>query len=257
VKDFILIEFTTVQWGMVVLSAFLIGVSRSGLAGAGVLVVPLMALAMPENVKTSVGLTLGLLCISDLGAVIYWRKNCHWSMLRRIMPPTFMGVVLGAMFLDTISTNVMMGGVGVVCLAMMGIKLWLDQYKANHEMPTHWLFSSAIGVLAGIVSTLANAAGPLMVIYFLAKKYPKEKFIATSVWFFMLLNMFKIPFLRKMDLVTTSSLLTNLVLIPVIGIGLFVGIKFIKYIPQKIFNRIIQSLAAIGAAVLVVRSFMY
>ena len=242
------------QWGMVILSAFLIGISRSGVAGAGTLAVPLMALAMPDNVKLSVGLTLGLLCISDLGAVIYWRKNCYWIVLRRIIPPSLAGVVVGATLFGKISTNWMMGGIGMTCLVMMGTKFWLDKYKIDHQMPTHWLFSTTIGIISGIVSTLANAAGPLMIIYFLSMKYPKERFIATAAWFFMLVNLFKIPFLSKIDLVTVSSLKTNLLLTPVIVIGLYAGIKIIKYIPQKLFDKIILALAVIGSGVLVIRS---
>ena len=250
-----MIEFNSMQWAMVITSAFIVGFSRSGVSGAGVLVVPFMALAMSGNEKLSVGLTLGMLCISDLGGVVYWRKTCQWRILLKIIPPAFVGVAIGVFFLDNIPTHIMMGSIGGICLAMMGMKLWLDKYKQDHTIPNHWWLAMIIGVTAGAVSAMANAAGPLMMLYFLSMKYPKEKFIATSVWFFMLVNMFKLPFLQRIDLITASTIKTNAILIPIIALGLMTGIKTVKHIPQKQFNQIILLLAAIGSAVLVVRSF--
>lgn len=250
-----MIEFTTMQWTMVITSAFIVGFSRSGVSGAGVLVVPIMALAMSGNEKLSVGLTLGLLCISDLGAIVYWRKTCQWRMLLKIIPPAFVGVAIGASFLDHIPTHIMMGSIGGICLAMMGMKLWLDKYKQEHTIPNKWWLAIIFGITGGAVSAMANAAGPLMVLYFLSMKYPKEKFIATSVWFFMLVNLFKLPFLQKIDLITASTIKTNAILIPIIALGLITGIKIVKYIPQKQFDQLILWLAAIGSVVLVIRSF--
>ena len=66
-----------------------------------------------------------------------------------------------------------------------------------------------IGGMAGFVSMIANAAGPLMTLYLLAMRMPKMAFLGTSVYFFTLLNLFKIPFLVYLNIITIESASAN------------------------------------------------
>ena len=52
---------------------------------------------------------------------------------------------------------------------------------------------AGFGIAAGVTTTVANAAGPIMSIYLLAQRLPKEDFIAAGVWFFFLVNLIYIP----------------------------------------------------------------
>ena len=101
--------------------------------------------------------------------------------------------------------------------------------------------------MAGVTTMMANAAGPIMIIYLLAKRFNKERFIGTQAWFFWILNLSKLPFSHKLGLVTSRSLLTNLALSPVIIAGGMFGIYLVHRISQRAFNTIVQALALIAA----------
>jgi len=94
---------------------------------------------------------------------------------------------------------------------------------------------------------LANAAGPIMALYFLAVALPKLEFVGTSAWFFFILNVFKVPFSAGLGLIHKDTLLLNAVLVPVIVIGLFAGRWLIRRVSQRLFDGLLLAFAALAA----------
>jgi uncharacterized membrane protein YfcA len=109
-----------------------------------------------------------------------------------------------------------------------------------------------MGLLAGLSTMMANAAGPIMAIYLLAMRLPKHQYLGTGAWYFFIVNLLKIPFSASLGLITWTSLKTNLLLFPLIAFGAVVGIRLLKIIPQKLFIRLIQGLTAAGAVKLLI-----
>ena len=79
-------DLDTFGYVIVALCGFLVGVTKTGIPGIGILVVPLMALAMPGKEKESTGLLLGILILTDIFAIIYHRRNAKWF---HVFPPFF------------------------------------------------------------------------------------------------------------------------------------------------------------------------
>jgi len=104
-----------------------------------------------------------------------------------------------------------------------------------------------MGFIAGVTTMMANAAGPVMVIYLLAMRLPKFAFIGTSAWFFFAVNWLKVPFSANLDLMTWQSIRLDLMMLPLIALGAVAGILFLRRVPQKIFNDLVQILAAAAA----------
>ena len=94
---------------------------------------------------------------------------------------------------------------------------------------------------------MANAAGPIMVIYLLAMRLPKLEFVGTSAWFFFIINWLKVPFSVGLGLITPESVRLDLMMLPLIAAGSVAGILFLRRIPQKAFNGVVQILAAAAA----------
>jgi uncharacterized membrane protein YfcA len=133
-------------------------------------------------------------------------------------------------------------------LVMLALNYWRTRtQEENLHIPTQWWFAAGLGFMAGLTSMMANAAGPIMVIYLLAMKLPKVAFVGTSAWFFFVVNWLKVPFSRKLNVMTPESLKLDLMMLPVIAIGAVLGILFLKRIPQKAFNTVMQILAAAAA----------
>ena len=105
----------------------------------------------------------------------------------------------------------------------------------------------SLGLLGGFATMIGNAAGPVMALYLLSMRLPKNSFIGTGAWFFFIVNWVKVPFSAKLDLINAESLKLDTCLFPVIIIGAVVGIVLLKRIPQKLFRIIVLILAAAAA----------
>jgi hypothetical protein len=163
------------------------------------------------------------------------------------LPWTWTGVIIGFMLMGHITNEQLRMLIGVTVLGLMGLSWIRDMKVQDDRIPHHWLFAAGIGLLAGSTSMLANAAGPIMIIYLVAMRLPKNEFIGTRAWFFWILNLSKMPFSAKLDLMNATSLLTNAALIPCLVIGGFLGIALVNVIPQQIFNRVVKILALAAA----------
>jgi len=233
-------------WFVIAFSAVVVGVSKTGMPGLGILPVPLMALAF--STRQSTGLLLGILILADLFAVAYHRHNAKWRHVFRLLPAAFAGIVAGYFGLDLVNDQQLKPIIGAIVLVMLGINYWRTRAGAEEApVPAQWWFAVGLGFMAGVTTMMANAAGPVMIIYLLAMRLPKVEFVGTSAWFFFAVNWLKVPFSASLDLITAESLLLNLMMLPFIAAGAVIGIYFLKRIPQKAFTAIVQILAALAA----------
>lgn len=248
-------DLSWLGWGLLLLCGFLVGMSKTGIPGIGILAVPVMASILPA--RASVGVVLPMLIFADLFAVAYYRRHAVWSHLVRIMPWAFAGIVLGYLTMDKIDDNHFSFLIGAIVLAMLIIQ-WIRTGRAEDDssVPAFWWFAALMGLAAGFSTMVANAAGPIMALYLLAMHLPKKKFVGTRAWYFLIMNWVKVPFSANLGLINADSLRLNLLSAPAIAAGAFAGIVLLRYIPQKFFTAIVFVLAAAAAAVLILRTFL-
>jgi uncharacterized membrane protein YfcA len=244
--DWFLGDMTNAQLMLLAFCAFMVGVSKTGVPGVGILNVPLMALMFPA--KMSTGLLLPMLAIADVFAVFYYHRHAQWKHVLRLLPWALAGIGIGSVVIRYIDDQQLKPIIGIIVLAMLVLNYWRT-YRAGDavSIPTHWSFAAAMGLAAGLTTQLANAAGPIMVIYLLAMRLPKNEYIGTGAWYFLILNWLKLPLFVWDGRIVASSVKADLAMLPVIALGAFAGILILKKIPQKWFNIIIQ-LLAVGAA---------
>lgn len=241
-----MLDLTPLQWFTLGLSAFLTGISKTGIPGLGVLVVPLAAAVFPS--KASTGLILPMLVMADILAVAYYKRHAVWSHLIRLIPWAMVGIVLGALAMNKISDTQLRPIIGVIVLLMLGVGYWRSRRSGEfYQAPTQWWFAAIMGLFAGTTTMMANAAGPIMAIYLIAMRLPKNEYLGTGAWYFLLMNCFKMPFSAGQGLITGPSLLVNLANAPIILLGAGVGILVVKHIPEKTFVTVVQILAALAA----------
>jgi uncharacterized membrane protein YfcA len=241
-------ELSWTGWLLVGLCGVLVGVSKTGLPGLGILIVPLMAMALPRHARESTGVMLGMLILGDLFAATYYRHIAEWKYVLRLLPPAFAGIVVGWQLMGLVTDVQLKRIIGVIVLAMLAIHFWRTRLRTEDApIPTRWGFTAMLGFVAGVTTMMANAAGPVMVIYLLAMRLPKLAFVGTSAWFFFVVNWLKVPFSAQLALTTGASVKVGLLTLPLIALGAVVGIFVLRRIPQKVFNGVIQILAAAAA----------
>ncbi|WP_147803194.1 sulfite exporter TauE/SafE family protein [Alkalicoccus halolimnae] len=226
--------------------AVLIGISKTGLPTLGIFVVAVMASVFP--VRESIGIVLPMLITADIVAVLYYRRNADWATLIRLIPWVSGGLVIGFIFLFFVEVNRPIEiSLGIIIAAMALLQVWNSFFSRRASAENRsTLFTVVIGTLAGFSTMVGNAAGPVMAIFLLAAGLPKHSFIGTGAWFFLAVNLIKVPLYTSLGLITTSTLTLNAWMIPAILAGTVIGIKTLQKIPQSWFNYIILALALIG-----------
>lgn len=249
-----MLELELYQWVIAAVCAALIGFSKLGVPGSGIMVVPMLAIILPA--RQSTGFLLPILCLADLMAIYFWRKHVQWQQLIKLIPWSILGIIAGYYCLDIVSDAILMPLIGTITLLLIAVTtLRNSRLGADRPIPTIWWFAALMGVLAGGTSMLANAAGPIMTIYLLAMQLDKRDFVGTSAWFFWIINMVKVPFSLDLGLISPASLLVNLILIPCIMIGGILGYKLVHVVPQKLFNTLVTVLAVVTSIYLCLKAF--
>jgi uncharacterized membrane protein YfcA len=229
-------NLTAWQWMLLALGAFCTGLSKTGIAGLGILTVALFALALPARASTGALLPL-LLCADFIGVAIF-RKHASWPHLVKLAPWVVVGVIGGYLAMGRISNEFVQRMMGVILLAMVALHLWRQRQsdRVTELVPHTWWFAALTGMLAGFTTMVANAAGPVMVLYFLAIGLPKLVFIGTAAWFFMLVNAFKVPFSVQLGLITSESLKIDAVLLLPMLPGAVLGPIILRRLNQTAFE---------------------
>ena len=232
----------------------MVGVSKAGIPGLSILSIALFNHVF-ASAKQASGLILPLLIFGDFVAVFSYRKHTQWRYLWRLFPWTAAGVVLGYFTLGRISDHAARILVGWIIIALAALSFWRRYARAapddEEKLAFHWSVGAAIGVTAGFITLVANAAGPLMAIYLIAMRLPKMEYVGTAAVFFMLLNLFKVPFMVDLGLITAQSFGFNLALAPAVVLGVLAGRWLLKHINQNLFELSVLLLSAIGGILLV------
>ncbi len=234
------------QWIVLAAGAIIIGLSKTGLPGVGMLAILLVAMVIPA--KQSTGLILPMLIVGDFMGVAYYHHHATWKPLLRLAPWTISGIVLGTLALGRLDNAYIRPLIGIIVLGMLALNFWRARHPGLQDaLPHSRTFAAVVGLLAGFTTMVANAAGPIMVIYLLLMGLPKQVFLGTSAWYFLTFNLIKIPFSAGLGLITWESLKFNAILTPFILAGGWMGIRFAQRIPEKAFSWLVQFFAAAGA----------
>jgi uncharacterized membrane protein YfcA len=241
-------------WFFAALGAFMVGVSKAGITGLSILSIALFNHVFPSSKQAS-GLVLPLLIFGDFVAVFSYRKHTQWRYLWRLFPWTAAGVVLGFFTLGRISDHAARILIGWIIVSLVLLSFWRRYVAAPAQEESasfHWSVGAAIGMTAGFITLIANAAGPLMAIYLVAMRLPKMEYVGTAAVFFMLLNLFKVPFMVDLGLITSQSFSFNLMLAPAVLLGALAGRWLLKRVNQNLFEQLVLLLSAIGGILLII-----
>ena len=241
-------------FALAAVAAVLIGVAKTGVPGFGILAVPIMVLAVGDA-RHAAGWLLPLLCVADLAAIAVYRRHTQGRRLAQLAPWVLAGMGVGALTLAAPERSLRLL-VAAIVIVMIGLR-WLrgrgaaapDAVLPAPAATDRWWQSAGYGASAGFATTVANAAGPVMNLYLLARRLPKHEFVATGAWFFFAVNLAKLPIYAGHALIDRRSLTFDLALVPAVLLGALVGRVVLARIPQAAFDKLVMALT-VGAAVL-------
>jgi uncharacterized protein len=236
-------SLSPLEWALVALAAVLFGIAKTAIAGLGILPVAIFASVMPA--RESVGVALVVLIVADLVAVAVYRRHADWPQLLRLFPWAVAGIFLGTFALGRVDDVAARRLIGGIVVALVAIRYVRDRFgSAEEDAPHHPWFAPVMGIIAGFTTMVANAAGPVMALYLLSMRLPKLTFVGTTAWFFLAINLLKVPFLFSLGLISSASVGQSLLLWPFAISGALVGRWMITRINQRLFENISLLLAA-------------
>ncbi len=229
-------DLTPAFFALFLLSALTIGMSKAGLSGLGLAMVPMMALIF--GARESTGVILPILITADIMAVTYYRSHAVWKHIIRVIPWAAAGIVIALITGNLIDDNqfrlILLTIVWIMLILMLANDL---RQKKGTDIPENHLFASVMGLAGGFSTMIGNAAGPVFTLYFLAMHLPKKEFIGTGAWLFLILNVGKLPLQAVVwKNITLNTLKAGLIAAPVLILGFFLGIWIVKLLPEKIYR---------------------
>ncbi|MFL1011079.1 TSUP family transporter [Flavisericum labens] len=249
----ILQSFQLIAWEWVAIgfAVFLLGLSKSGIKGIGIIIVVILAFIFGE--KASTGVLLPMLIAADIFAVTYYFHHVKWDIIKKLIPWMIVGVLVGVWVGNDISELLFKRMMAVIIIISVLIMIYTER-KASPKVPKSKWFGIIMGFLAGFTTMIGNLAGPISNIYFLAMRFPKNEFIGTAAWLFFIINVFKLPFhILVWKTVSVDTLVLNSVLIPTVVIGFFLGARIVKLISNLNYRRFILIVTAIGGIIMLFR----
>jgi uncharacterized protein len=241
---------TSWQWVLACLGAFLVGVSKTGIAGLGILTVAMFTTILPA--REAVGAVLVILLAGDLVAVTVYRREASWPHLGRLFPWTALGIMLGAFTLGQLNEPLLRALIGGILVLLVTVHFVRRRSVAAVETANlPWWVAALTGLLAGFTTMIANAAGPVMILYLLAMRLPKMQFIGTAAWFFLVVNLFKVPFSYSLGMISANSLSLSLWLVPLTVAGALSGRWLIARIDQQLFETLALALTLVAGVRLI------
>jgi len=237
------------QWCILGLSALCIGMSKTGVQGITLLAVPYMAMAF--GAKASTGIILPMLCMADVLAVTYYKRMADWKEVARLLPTAVLGFFV-ALWVDQLiptgSFRQLMGWTLALALLVM---LWNEIFGKENKWLRTWWYAALFGLLGGFTTMIGNAAGPVMSVYLLSMRKDKLTYIGMNAWFFLVVNLLKLPLqIFAWHNISWHSLGLNLLMLPLIALGALLGIWLVKRFPEKAFRRFIQAVTILSVALM-------
>ncbi len=236
------------QWGIVTVCGVIWGLSKSGVHGISVLAIPVMAFIFGSKVST--GVVLPMLIIADIMAVSYYNRHANWGLLLRIMPWAIVGVILGTVLGDRMEEWLFKRVMAATIIASIVLMVVWDR-RRTMSIPGYVWFAPVMGIAAGFTTMVGNVAGAVVAIYLLAMRLPKDAFIGTSAWFFLLINLVKVPFhIWVWHTMSSASLALNIAMIPAIVVGFLLGVAAVKRIADLAYRRFVIFMTFLAALIL-------
>ncbi len=241
-----------ILWFITAGCAFLIGISKSGLKGTGMVTIPI--LAHYYGGMASAGLLVTFLVFGDLFALRFYHKSARWEHVKRLFPYALAGIAVALVVGELITDEQFRDIIGVSILVCLALIFYRDLRGRKEGFTRKKWFAGTLGVAGGFATMIGNAAGPIFNLYLLSMRLPKNSFIGTGAFFYLILNVIKVPLhFFVWHSITLNTLQMNLVMLPAVALGAYTGKKIVRYIPEKEFRIFVTVVISVSAVMLFFR----
>lgn len=235
---------------LILSSLTLLGLAKGGLAGIGMLGMPLMAMVFPPVEAGAI--LLPLLIAQDAFGVWLYRKSWNRNIIAWMMPGALAGIVAAALFAASVSQTVILALLGVISILFGLWRLWVTWHSIASTPLTRSEWPGLIfGFFSGFTSQIAHAGAPPFQIWAIPKKLPHMEFVGTSAIFFALMNWAKVPAFIALGAFSPESLRLAALFLPVSIAGTLAGAWLVRRVNGPIFYAAVNVLLVLVGSKLI------
>ncbi len=236
-------------WLLTLASAFLVGLSKSGIKGIGMVTIPVMVFLY--GAQASVGILLPILVFGDIMALIQYHKSGRFKEILKLFPYAAVGIIGAVLIGNHINDNQFKDAIAGILLLSLVIMLFNEIRGKKESLSNSVFFRGFFGITGGFATMIGNAAGPIFNLYILSMRLPKNSFIGTGTWFFLALNLFKVPFhIFSWQTITVDTFHMDILMIPGIAVGAIAGKHIVKFIPEKAYRFFIYTVIFLSSVMM-------
>ncbi len=226
------------------LAVAILGLSKGGFAGVGMISTPLLALAVGP--VEAAGILLPVLVVQDFIAVWFYRRAWNKRLVANMIPGAVLGIVLAYELAATVPESAVELVLGVISLLFSTGQLMRHFMKLTPTKPAlpRTGLGVACGIASGFTSTIAHAGTPPFQFYVMPQRLGRDEYVGTSVVFFAALNAMKIPAFAALGQISSAHLMAALVFIPVAILTSWLGVRMVRKVDVQRFNLIIMIILA-------------
>jgi uncharacterized protein len=234
-------------YAVAVPSVVILGLSKGGFAGAGLLSLPLMALVVPPLQAASI--LLPILLVQDVVSVWAYRRTWDAWNLSVLLPGAAVGVLAGYLLAARVSTAGVELTLGLFSI-LFGIHQLLKSLGASVAPATRpgialgWV----CGMVSGFTSMIAHAGSPPFQFYVMPQRLSRDVFVGTSVLFFAAVNLIKVPPFMALGQFTRGNMIAAATLMPVAIASTWAGVLLVRRASGPLFFAVISGLLVLVGA---------
>jgi len=246
----ILDQYSVMELSWIGLALLLSGMNKGGFP-VGLIATALLILIWPEQsqaARAAIGFMLPLLCLMDSIAMLIYRRYIEWQRLKFLWPGAVAGIALASVLFIADDTALIavsdqtlklcIGSLGILFVLYFAFKRIILR-KLERTLDPNWWTGSGLGFTAGLTSSLAHAAAPVMQMYLLPQYLVKKRFVATNGAFFFVINLIKLLPFAYLGRITKDSLVLGGVMLPVLPCGVVLGWWLTHKIRQEYYTWLI------------------
>lgn len=247
-------DFELVSVIVSVLAVFILGLSKGGFAGIGMVSTPLLALVIHPG--TAAAILLPILILQDAISLWAYRQHFDADTLKLLLPTGLAGVVAGSAMVGFVNVGLLSITLGIISILFGAERLWRLVTLPPQPLKFPAWVGAVSGIVAGFTSMIAHAGAPPFQFYVLPRRLGRDVYVGTSVIFFAAINLFKLPFFAALGQISSGTLLVSLYLLPVAVLSVMVGIRIVRRVSQEGFQMVASGLLVAIGVLLVVRPLL-
>ena len=228
-----------------------LGLSKGGFASIVILSVPIMALVISP--VQAAGIVLPILVLSDIIAVVSYRKLYDLPTLKITLPAAVIGVGIGWAAAATVTEDQTRLIVGLVSV-LFALNFWFRHRLKPKPHDQNAAKANFWGVVAGFTSFVSHSGGPPYQMYAVPLRLEPRIYAGTTVIFFATINAIKLVpyfFLGQFD---ATNLTTSAILLPVSIPATLLGVWLVRRFETEAFYKWIYASIFLVGLYLVINS---